>query len=248
MTPSVSPPVKAGMVLAAGLGSRLRPLTDDLPKPLITLAGRTLIDRALDRLRAAGVDRLVVNTHYLAARIETHMAGRAGPRIILSHEPELLETGGGVKRALKQLGGGRFFVVNCDAVWTDGPRPALARLVAAWDDGAMDALLLLQPTADLSGDDGAGDYFLGPGLEARRRGEREVAPYLFTGIQLMHRRAFRGTPDGRFSLNLVYDRLEARRQLAAIVHDGGWFHAGTPEGLAQAEAALDHHVDTVNRR
>ncbi|MFQ5954590.1 MAG: nucleotidyltransferase family protein [Kiloniellales bacterium] len=241
-------PVSVGMVLAAGLGTRLRPLTDEVPKPLLEVAGRPLIDWALDRLHAAGVAQVVVNTHYQAARIEAHLAGRVRPRIVISHEPQLLETGGGVKQALSHLGQGPFYVVNCDAIWTDGPRPALARLAAAWDDGAMDALMLLQPTADLSSYDGAGDYFLGPGLQARRRGERDVAPYLFTGIQLLHRRAFEGTPDGRFSLNLVYDRMQARRQLAAIVHDGAWFHAGTAEGLDLATAALTGHAVSVDRR
>jgi MurNAc alpha-1-phosphate uridylyltransferase len=226
------------MVLAAGLGTRMRPLTRDLPKPLIEVRGRTLLDRALDRLAAAGVESVVVNTHHLADRIAAHLADRRSPRTIVSHEPALLETGGGVKQALPFLGDEPFYVVNADAVWTDGPVGALHRLAAAWDDQAMDALLLLHPRETARGYDGRGDYFVEADMATRRRRGDEVAPYVFAGVQILHPRLFDGAPHGRFSLTRVYDRAESGGRLATIVHDGGWFHVGTPEGLGQASAAL----------
>jgi MurNAc alpha-1-phosphate uridylyltransferase len=230
---------KTGMVLAAGLGTRMRPITREIPKPLIEVQGRTLLDRALDRLAAAGVETVVVNTHHLAERITAHLARRPSPRTVVSHEAELLETGGGVKTALAFLGAGPFYVVNADAIWTDGSVAALRRLATAWDDGAMDALLLLQPRGDAQGYDGPGDYVVESGMNVRRRrcGDA-VAPYVFAGVQLLHRRLFDGAPDGRFSLNLLYDRAQAAGRLAAIVHDGDWFHVGTPDGLGLATAAL----------
>lgn len=220
------------MVLAAGLGTRMRPHSNSLPKPLVEVGGRTLIDRALDRLQAAGVVTVAVNTHYKAAQIEAHLARRKAPRIVISHEPELLETGGGVLNAMAHLAPGPFYVLNCDAVWTEGTHPALARLAAAWDDRVMDALLLLYPTA------GAGDYFLDPGGRARRRGEGKVAPFLFAGVQMLHPRLFEPAPAGRFSLNLLYDRAQAAGRLSAIVHDGDWFHVGTAAGVELAARAL----------
>ena len=164
------------MLLAAGLGTRMRPHSGSLPKPLVEVGGRTLIDRALDRLQAAGVATVAVNTHYMAAQIEAHLGRRDAPRIVISHEPELLETGGGVLNALPDLAPGPFYVLNCDAIWTEGTRPALARLAAAWDDRVMDALLLLQPTAGVGDYAGTGDYFLDPGGRARRRGAPTPTP------------------------------------------------------------------------
>jgi N-acetyl-alpha-D-muramate 1-phosphate uridylyltransferase len=224
------------MVLAAGLGTRLRPLTDTLPKPLVEIGGRTLLDHAIDRLALAGVARVVVNVHYKADIVAAHLSRRAAPpRIDISREAALLETGGGVKRALPLLGE-RFFVVNGDVLWTDGRDGALARLAAAFDPERHDAVLLLQRTAGAVGYEGRGDYFLDAGEAPRRRGEREIAPYLFTGIQLLHRRAFAGIADERFSLNLVYDRAGRAGRLAAIVHDGEWYHVGTPDGLTATRA------------
>ena len=226
------------MVLAAGLGTRMRPHSGALPKPLVEVGGRSLIDRALDRLQAAGVATVAVNTHYMAAQIEAHLARRKAPRIVISHEPELLETGGGVLNALPDLVPGPFYVLNCDAVWTEGSRPALARLAAAWDDRVMDALLLLHPTERVGGYDGTGDYFLDPDSRPRRRGAGKVAPFLFAGVQMLHRRLFHHAPDGRFSLNLLYDRAQAAGRLSAIVHDGDWFHVGTAGGVKLAARAL----------
>ncbi len=237
-----------GMVLAAGMGTRMRPHSRELPKPLVEVGGRTLIDRALDRLQAAGVATVAVNTHYMAAQIEAHLARRDAPRIVISHEPELLETGGGVLNALADLAPGPFYVLNCDAIWTEGPRPALARLAAAWDDRAMDALLLLQSTAGVGGYNGTGDYFLDPDARARRRREGKVAPFLFAGVQMLHARLFDRAPDGRFSLNLLYDRAQAAGRLSAMVHDGDWFHAGTADGVKLAAHALAEGQASVDRR
>ena len=231
---------KSAMVLAAGLGTRLRPISDAIPKPLVEIAGRSLLDHAIDRLAAVGVEQVVVNVHYRAELIAAALAGRDHPRIVLSREDELLETGGGVARALPLLGEA-FFVVNSDVFWLDGTEHALARLAAAFDPGSMDAVLLFHRTATAVGYEGSGDYFLDPLGVPRRRGEREVAPYLFAGIQLLHRRAFDGIARPRFSLNLVYDRAAAAGRLRAILHDGEWYHVGTPDGLATTRTRLSSH-------
>lgn len=230
----------AAMVLAAGLGIRMRSVAADLPKPLIELRGRTLLDHAIDQVAAAGIGHVVVNTHYMAETVAAHLARRIEPRIVLSHEPERLETGGGVKNALPLLGE-RFFVVNSDVVWLDGVTPALHRLAGAFDPARMDAVLLFQRTVDAVGYGGPGDYFLDPLGTPRRRGGREIAPYLFTGIQLLHRRAFDGIADTVFSLNRVYDRAAAAGRLHAIVHDGEWYHVGTPAALAATLTRLSTH-------
>jgi len=231
---------KTAMVLAAGLGTRLRPITDTMPKALVELGGRTLLDHAIDRLALVGVERVVVNVHYEAQQIEAALAARTQPRIELSREEALLETGGGVARALPLLGEA-FFVVNSDVFWLDGREHALARLAAAFDPKAMDAVLLFHSTATAVGYEGRGDYFLDALGIPRRRGEREIAPYLFAGIQLLHRRVFDGIAKPRFSLNLVYRRAEAAGRLHAILHDGEWYHVGTPEGLAMTRARLASH-------
>ena len=225
------------MVLAAGLGTRLRPLTDTIPKPLVEIGGRPLIDHALDRLATAGVEHVVVNLHYKAAMIAEHLTSRDHPRIELSHETELLDTGGGVARVLPLLGEA-FFVVNSDVFWLDGEDPALLRLAAAFDPAAMDAVLLLQPAATAVGYDGNGDYFLHAPGRPRRRREEAVAPYLFAGIQLLHRRLFDEVPGPVFSLVRLFDRAEAAGRLAAIVHERKWYHVGTPEGLAVTRERL----------
>jgi N-acetyl-alpha-D-muramate 1-phosphate uridylyltransferase len=229
-----------GMVLAAGLGTRLRPITDHLPKPLVTLGGRTLLDHAIDRLAASGVERIVVNLHYKPEMIAAHLAERRSPAITLVHEGELLETGGGVFNALDALGD-VFYVVNADVFWLDGKTPALRRLAGAFDAERLDALLLLQRTATALGYEGRGDFMLDPLGRVRRRHEREVAPHLFAGVQILHKRLFDGCAPGKFSLNRLYDRAIAAGRLVAIVHDGEWYHIGTPAGLALAEARLATH-------
>jgi MurNAc alpha-1-phosphate uridylyltransferase len=229
-----------GMVLAAGLGTRLRPITDHLPKPLVTLGGRTLLDHAIDRLAASGVERIVVNLHYKPEMIAAHLAERRSPAITLVRESELLETGGGVFNALDALGD-VFYVVNADVFWLDGKTPALRRLAGAFDAERLDALLLLQRTATALGYEGRGDFMLDPLGRVRRRHEREVAPHLFAGVQILHKRLFDGCAPGKFSLNRLYDRAIAAGRLVAIVHDGEWYHIGTPAGLALAEARLATH-------
>jgi N-acetyl-alpha-D-muramate 1-phosphate uridylyltransferase len=228
---------KSAMVLAAGLGKRLRPITDRLPKPLVEIAGSALLDHALDRLAMNGVERAVVNLHYKAEMITERLAARERPRIELSREETLLETGGGVKRALPLLDDS-FFVVNSDILWLDGLVSALRRLADAFDAEKIDAVLLLQRTVNAIGYNGIGDYFLDPWGVPRRRDEREVAPYVFAGVQILHRRLFAGVEDTVFSLKRLYDRAEDSGRLAAIVHDGEWFHVGTPEGLEATRLRL----------
>lgn len=225
---------RRAMALAAGLGERLKPLTDRLPKPLIEVGGRTLIDHALDRLGEAGVASVVVNSHHKAKLLESHLAKRRDLEIHISREDELLDTGGGVAQALDMLGPEPFLVVNSDILWLNGPSDTLKGLVGGWDDGRMDAYLLLYPTVRVGFYDGAGDYFLDPLGKARRRAD-EIAPFLFTGIQLLHPRLFAQCPVAPFSLNRLYDRAEAEGRLFGRVHDGLWHHLGTKAGLAAAE-------------
>ena len=245
-TPAAMP--RRAMILAAGLGERMRPLTDERPKPLIEVRGRALIDAILERLEAAGVAEAVINLHYLGHKIEAHLKDRTSPRIVFSHESERLETGGGVRKALPLLGEAPFFVINGDVCWLDGCTPALRRLADAWDEARMDALLLLHPTAFAVGYEGRGDFMLGPDGRLRRRGEREVAPFVFAGLQILHPGLFEGAPEGSFSLNSLYDKAAARERLWGLRHDGEWFHTGTPEQLAEVEAALHHlSVHSVHR-
>jgi N-acetyl-alpha-D-muramate 1-phosphate uridylyltransferase len=221
---------RSAMVLAAGLGTRLRPVTETVPKPLIEINGRALIDRTIDQLAQAGVECVVVNIHYKAEMVRAHLAPRTHPRILLSEENALLDTGGGVAQALPLLEE-TFFVVNADVIWLDSTRPALARLADAFDPAGSDAVLLVQPTATAVGYEGSGDYHLDALGRPRRRREGEVAPYLFAGIQLLHRRLFASPPGRIFSLVRLFDRAETSGRLRAVVHDGEWFHIGTPQGL-----------------
>ena len=226
------------MVLAAGLGLRMRPLTQDRPKPLVEVGGKTLLDRILDRLAASGVTDVVVNLHTMAEMIECHLEGRSKPRITFSPEPELLETGGGTLAALPHLGKGPFFAVNADVIWLDGWHNALARMAEAWDDPTMDALLLVHPCVRAFGYRGQGDFFLDQSGHLERRSEIAVAPFVFTGISLLHPRLFKGVAAGAFSLNVLYDRAADGVRLYGIANDGEWFHVGSSDGLAQAEAWL----------
>jgi N-acetyl-alpha-D-muramate 1-phosphate uridylyltransferase len=235
---SLRPPPSHAMVLAAGKGLRLRPITLSRPKPLVAVAGRTMLDGVLDRLVEVGVAEAVVNTHHLGPMIEDHLKARNAPRIHISREDALLETGGGVKKALPLLGQRPFYAINGDVIWRDGKIPALQRLAEAWDEKTMDVLLLLQPTASAIGYEGRGDFFMGQRGRLRRRKEGEVAPFLYAGLQILRPSLFAGTPDGPFSLNLVYDRALASERLHGVRHDGAWYHVGTPEDLARVEAAL----------
>lgn len=229
---------KRAMVLAAGLGTRLRPITRTVPKPMVKIAGVPMIDSVLDRLAASGVEDVVVNTHHLAEMLHDHLAQRSRPRLHFSHEETILETGGGIKKALPLLGDDPFFTVNAKIVWLNGKIDALARLAAAWDDAKMDALLLLQPTVTAVGYDGPGDFFADQEGHVRRRLGWEVAPFLFSGIQLVHPRIFADSPDGAFSMNLLYDRAIEAERLYALRHDGEWFHVSTPRHLIDVETYL----------
>lgn len=226
------------MVLAAGLGLRMRPLTETKPKPLIEVAGATMLDRALDRLAAAGVETAVVNTHWLPQQVEAAVARREAPGIEISREDVLLETGGGIAKALPKLGTEAFFSVNADIVWRDGAIPALDRLAAEWRDDEMDGLLLLQSTVRATGYSGDGDFVMDPLGRLARRPERVIAPFVFTGIQILHPRLFEGAAVEPFSLNRLYDAAIERERLFGIAHDGDWFHVGTPDAIAEAEAEI----------
>jgi len=231
--------IKRAMVLSAGLGLRMRPLTETLPKPLIQVSGRPLLDHALDHLAAAGIDTAVVNLHWLGDQIARHVERRSRPRIALSREPTLLETGGGVVNALPQLGAEPFFVINSDSLWLDGATPALRRLRDAWRDGAMDALLLLHRTVAAVGYDGPGDYFADPLGRLTRRQPGEIAPHVYTGVHILHPRLLRDAPAGPFSLNVVWNRAQEAGRLFGIMHDGLWLHVGTPDQLTEAQRYLD---------
>ena len=224
------------MILAAGRGERMRPLTDTTPKPLIPVAGRSMLDRSMDRLAQHGVRTIVVNVHHLGEQIATRLGSRA--RVV--REDRLLETGGSVKNALPLLGAGPYFILNGDGLWRDGSQPILSRMEAAWDPARMDALLLLHPIETAIGREAKdrGDYFLDPDGRARRRGEAAVAPYLFASISIGDSRLLQDSPDAPFSLVKLWDRAQAEGRLFGLVHDGDWFHVGTPQALADAEAVL----------
>ncbi len=231
--------ISAAMVLAAGLGLRLRPITETLPKPLVAVAGRSMLDHALDALSDAGVGTCIVNTHYLGDMIVDHLRDRAAPFIRISAEEELLDTGGGVARALPMLGSGPFFAVNADILWEEGPGAlALTRLAETFDAACLDALLLVVPLERAVGYDGAGDFTLDDEARLVRRGKAARAPYVFTGVQVLHPRLLEDCPSGPFSLNVLYDRAIAAGRLGGLVHDGRWFHIGTVDGLHLAEAGL----------
>lgn len=225
-----------GMVLAAGRGTRMGALTATTPKPLLRVAGKALIDHALDHLVMAGATRAVVNLHYLGAQIRAHLGDRAAPRIVFSEEEDLLETGGGVVRALPLLGAGAFYTLNADAVWT-GAEP-LGALAAGWDGARMSALLHLVPRHDAIGYSRAGDFLIAADGRLTRRGAALFAPYVFTGAQIITPEAFAMAPSGVFSTNLIWDQLIDEGRLFGVIHDGAWVDVGTPEGLLLAEEAL----------
>jgi MurNAc alpha-1-phosphate uridylyltransferase len=227
------------MVLAAGLGQRMRPLTDTTPKPLVQVCGQPLIDHTIDRLAAIDLETAVVNLHHLADQVVEHLNGRERPRIVYSDEREqLLETGGGIRKALPLLGPDPFYVLNSDSFWIEGPRPNLDWLAASWDDRRMDALLMLAPTVPAVGYTGRGDFTMDRFGGLRRRREREVAPFVYSGVAILAPRLFADSPDGPFSLNLLFGRAEEAGRLFGIRMDGLWLHVGTVAAIADAEASL----------
>jgi len=242
VTAAVNGRIRSAMVLAAGFGLRMRPITLTTPKPLVRIAGRSLLDRILDHLLQAGVERTVVNVHYLPEQIEAHLAGRRDLDIVISRETALLETGGGVLQALPLLGAEPFFAINGDVLWRDGAEPALAALARAWDERTMDALLLLHPTATAVGWAGPGDFRRAGDGRLIRRGADATAPFLFAGVQILHPRLFTAAPVGAFSLNVLYDRAIAAGRGFGVRHTGGWCHVGTPDDIPPAERFLAEDV------
>jgi MurNAc alpha-1-phosphate uridylyltransferase len=231
-------PAKA-MVLAAGLGLRMRPLTERMPKPLVQVAGRALLDHMLDKLGDAGVSEAIVNVHYLPDQIIAHVAGRAKPRVIISDErDEVLGTGGGVVKALPLLGEAPFFHVNADTLWIDGVRPNLARLAESFDPARMDILLLMAPTASSIGYDGNGDYAMLPDGALRKRREHQVVPFVYAGAAIMSPALFAGAPSGEFSLTKMFDAANEQERLFGLRLDGVWMHVGTPDAVHAAEEAF----------
>jgi MurNAc alpha-1-phosphate uridylyltransferase len=229
------------MVMAAGLGKRMRPLTATRPKPLIEIAGKPLIDHVLDRLKAAGVTKAVVNVHYLADAIEGHLQHRAkGMEFVISDErAQLLETGGGLVKALPMIDSDPFIAVNADNLWIDGPVDALKLLASGWDEARMDALLLVVPLAQAHCHNGRGDFHMSASGALSRRKPRGVAPFVYTGIQLLSKRFFEGElPEGPFSTNILWDRAIAKGRLFGAVHQGLWFDIGRPENIRIAEEML----------
>lgn len=230
---------RSAMVLAAGLGERMRPLTEKIPKPLVKVCGTALIDYVLDKLAAAGVERAVVNVHHFADKIERHLAGRTRPQIVVSNEREkLLGTGGGVVRCLGQLGNAPFFHVNSDSIWLDGVHPNLDRLAGNFDVQRMDGLLLLAPVAGSVGYAGRGDFSMQPDGRLLRRSEREVVPFVYAGAALLAPALFANAPPGPFALTQVFRRAEEQGRLFGLRLEGLWMHVGTPEAIAVAEAAI----------
>jgi MurNAc alpha-1-phosphate uridylyltransferase len=230
---------KTAIVLAAGLGTRMRPYNGHIPKPMVTVGGKSLIDYGLDRLADAGVERAVVNVHHLADVVERHLASRRRPRIVISNErAALLGTGGGIAKALPDIGDAPFFLVNSDTLWLDGVKPNFTRLAEAFDADAMDALLLLAPATDSIGYTGLGDYTMLPDGRLRRRADQEVVPFVYAGAAILSPALFADAPAGAFALTRLFDRAGGNGRLFGLRLEGVWMHVGTPEAVAAAEAAL----------
>ena len=232
--------ITTAMVLCAGLGTRMASANNALPKPLVPLQGKALIDHVLDRHAEAGIERAVVNVHHRADLIEAHLKGRRAPGIEISDEREqLLDTGGGTRKALPRLGAGPFLIHNSDSVWIEGVGSNLGRLMEAWDDARMDCLMLLALASQSLGYQGRGDFvFEADGRIRRRRVERELLPFAFAGVSVAHPRLFDGSPEGAFSLNVVWDRAIAAGRAFGLRMEGTWMHVGSADALVQAEQRL----------
>ena len=227
------------VILSAGLGTRMRPLTFATPKPLLRLAGAPILGHTLRRLHAAGIGRIIVNAHHLAAQVEAFAADHPG--VTVRTEPELLDTGGAIAAMYAEslLPDAPIYVVNGDAFWVDGPTDTLLRLANAFRPAAMDAMLLLARAAGAVAETGPGDFLWPRGGRLKRREERDVAPYLYAGVQIVAPALFAAAPKPPFSMNLLWDQALAAERLDAIVHDGLWFHLSTPHDLEQADAVLE---------
>jgi MurNAc alpha-1-phosphate uridylyltransferase len=230
------------MIMAAGLGKRMRPLTATKPKPLIEVAGQSLLDHVLERLKAAGVRKVVVNVHYLADAVEAHLATRSrGLEIVVSDERKLLmETGGGLVKAAPLIDCDPFLAINSDNLWIDGPADTLKLLASQWDGEKMDALLLLVPLARAENHRGMGDFHMDRTGRLRRREKSRVAPFVFTGIQMLSKRLLRDAPEGPFSTNILWSRAIEEGRCFGAVHQGLWFDVGTPRSITMTEATLEN--------
>jgi MurNAc alpha-1-phosphate uridylyltransferase len=227
------------MVLAAGLGLRMRPLTNQMPKPLVSVAGRSLLDHVLDKLCDAGINEAIVNVHYLPDQIIEHVTGRKRPRVIISDERNQgLGTGGGIVKALPLLGDAPFFLLNADTLWIDGVRPNLERLAEAFDPARMDILLLMAPTASSIGYEGNGDYAMLPDGALRKRKEHQVVPFVYAGVAIISPAVFAAAPKGEFSLTKMFDAANEQERLFGLRLDGTWMHVGTPDAIGAAEEAF----------
>ncbi len=243
LRPSLDAPVPdTAMVMAAGLGKRMRPLTATRPKPLVEVAGKALVDHVLDRLRAAGVGKVVVNVHYLPDALEAHLTARAADfDLKFSDErKQLLETGGGMIQAEPLIGADPFLVINSDNYWIDGPSDTLQLLASLWREADMDALLLLVPQARAGNHRGQGDFHMNADGRLSRRGKGKVAPFVFTGIQMVSKRLLRDAPEGPFSTNILWDRAIEEGRCFGAVHQGLWFDVGNPAAIKATERALQH--------
>jgi len=236
--PAVAGPTRA-MILAAGLGTRMRPLSEAKPKPLIEVMGKPLIDHAIDRLKAAGVTLIVVNVHYKADMLKAHLARRKDIEIRISEETDnLLDTGGGIAKALPNFEGQPFFTHNSDSLWVEGMGSALERMKTRWNPAVMDSLMLLAPAVTAIGYEGRGDFDMDPWGKLARREEQRLAPFIWTGVQIIHPRLFEAAPKGKFSINLLWDKALEHGRLYGLRLDGVWIHVGAPEGFHEAERFL----------
>jgi len=234
---------RKAMVLAAGLGTRMRPLTLTTPKPLVRVAGRALIDYLLEPLARAGVETAVVNIHHLGEQIEAHVRDCHAPQIIVSDEREqLLDSGGGIKKALPHLGSEPFFVLNADSFWIDGPKSNLLRLSEFWDAQQMDIVLLLANGAQATGYEGLGDFTMAQDGRLSWRVERQVAPFIYAGVAIIKPELFADMPEGAFSLTRLFRQVQAQGRLFGLRLDGSWLHVGTPEAIGLAEARLEQSI------
>jgi MurNAc alpha-1-phosphate uridylyltransferase len=238
--PPSKPRPSTAMVFAAGLGQRMRPITNSIPKPLIKVAGRTLIDHCLDRLAEAGVGKAIVNVHWLADQIEAHLATRVAPRIVISDERDrLLDQGGGIKKALPLIGEAPFFICNTDALWIEGPRSELDRLIRFFDPAKMDALLLVAQAAGAVGVDWPGDFTMDPFNRLAKRDPRHVAPFVYAGVGIIKPQLFEGIAEDVFKLAPFFFRAAEQNRLYGVRLDGIWLHVGRPESIPEAERVID---------
>jgi len=236
--PIARAPLDTAMVFAAGLGTRMRPITNHIPKPLVEIGGRTMLDHMLDRLAEGGVTRAIVNVHHLADQIETHLKGRTRPEIVISDEREkLLDQGGGIRKALPLIGDADFFICNTDAVWLEGPHSTIAAMREAWRPAEMDILLLVAATSGSVGVDWPGDFHMAPGGRLTRRAEREVSAFVYAGVGIMRASLFADAQEDVFRLAPYFFRAAEAGRLHGLRLNGQWLHVGTPEAVEEAERA-----------